>query len=69
MNEKVEFFDSDVKLVKRWKAHSDAINWITWVPELKLSTSCSYDCQVFMWNRNCEKQGSLVLGNKATAPG
>jgi hypothetical protein len=55
-------------LVKRWKAHKDAINWITWVPELEVSGSCSYDCNVYLWNRECDKVGSLVLGNKATAP-
>ena len=66
--EPVKFESSDVKLIHRWKAHKDAINWITWVPELKVIGSCSYDCNVFLWNRNWKKVGSLVLGNKATAP-
>jgi WD40 repeat protein len=57
-----------VKLVHRWKAHKDAINWITWVPELKVIGSCSYDCNVYLWNPEWKKVGSLVLGNKATAP-
>jgi WD40 repeat protein len=64
----VKFENSDIKLVKRWKAHKDAINWITWVPELEVTGSCSYDCNVYLWNRECGKVGSLVLGNKATAP-
>ena len=69
-NEKVKFDSAnDVQMVKRWKAHKDAINWITFVPELRVIGSCSYDCNVFMWNTECEKMGSLVLGNKATAPG
>lgn len=55
-------------MVKRWKAHKDAINWITWTPELRIIGSCSYDCNVFLWNTECAKVGSLVLGNKATAP-
>ena len=58
----------DVRLVHSWQAHKNQINCITWVPELKLVTSCSYDCNVFMWNSKGEKIGSLVLGNKATAP-
>jgi len=65
----VVFSEDDVKLVNRWKAHKDAINWITWVPELKAIGSCSYDCNVYLWSRQQKKVGSLVLGNKATMPG
>jgi WD40 repeat protein len=64
----ITFDNSDVQLVHSWQAHKNQINCITWVPELSLVTSCSYDCNVFMWNTNGEKIGSLVLGNKATAP-
>ena len=66
--EQVKFENTDVILVGRWKAHKDAINWITWVPELRVIGSCSYDCNVFLWNSEHSKVGSLVLGNKATAP-
>lgn len=37
--------------------------------------SCSYDCNVYLWAADSpefgkgQKMGSLVLGNKATAPG
>lgn len=64
----ITFENSDVRLVHSWQAHKNQINCITWVKEQSLVTSCSYDCNVFMWNTKGEKIGSLVLGNKATAP-
>ena len=57
-----------MQLVNTWKAHTDAINCVTWIKELNLVGSCSYDCNVYLW-QDGEKKGSLVLGNKATAPG
>lgn len=100
--DKIKFSEADVKLVYKWKAHTDAINWITWVPDLSVVASCSYDCNVYMWDKDAKmttfgkfdllhtfldvetdkkgekiqmseikgvKMGSLVLGNKASAPG
>jgi hypothetical protein len=29
---KIEFSSDDVKLVHRWAAHSDTINWVTYTP-------------------------------------
>lgn len=52
-----------------WKAHEDAINCVTWVDELKLISSCSFDCNVYVWNPEAEKVGSLVLGNRAAPAG
>jgi WD40 repeat protein len=52
-----------VYLVHRWKAHSDGINCVTFVPEINVIASCSFDCHVYIWNKDCEKIGSLVLGN------
>ena len=52
-----------------WKAHEDAINCVTWVDELKLISSCSFDCNVNVWNPEAEKVGSLVLGNRAALAG
>ena len=49
-------------MMHRWKAHADCINWVTYVPELDLVTSCSFDCNVYMWDTNGIKIGSLVLG-------
>lgn len=43
-----------------------------WVPELRLAGSSSYDCNVYLWGQGENgfvRKGSLVLGNKATAPG
>lgn len=48
--------------MKRWSAHTDCINWISFVPELDSLASCSFDCNVYIWNTDCEKIGSLVLG-------
>lgn len=71
-------------MIYNWQAHKDAINWVTWIPELRLIGSSSYDCNVFLWSADefitieprageekdiPKKMGSLVLGNKATAPG
>jgi len=64
-SEKFNFTEADVVKVERWKAHADAINWVTWVPELKTISSCSFDCNVYIWNTECQKVGSLVLGNRA----
>lgn len=73
--DKIKFGEEDVKLVNQWKAHTDAINCVTWVEDLQLVGSCSYDCNVYLWAADSPefgkgvKMGSLVLGNKATAPG
>ena len=100
--DKIKFSEADVKIVYKWKAHTDAINWVTWVSELQVVASCSYDCNVYLWDKDAKmttfgkfyfshpcldvdtdkkgekiqmsevkgvKVGSLVLGNKATAPG
>ena len=55
----------------QWKAHADAINWVSWASELKVAASCSFDCNVYMWFRDSQQKraGSLVLGNKAFTPG
>ncbi len=29
---KIEFSSDDVKLVHRWNAHTDTINWVTYTP-------------------------------------
>jgi len=60
-----KFSEDDVVLLNCWRAHMDMINWVSFVPELKVIATCSFDCNVYMFNENCEKVGSLVLGNKA----
>ena len=68
---KIEFETSDINRVYRWNAHSDTINWVTYVKELDILTSCSFDCNVYMWKwrpqteerkGEMQKVGSLVLG-------
>ncbi len=60
--EPIKIEDSDVVLVHRWKAHSDGINWVSYVRELKCIASASFDCNVYIWSPQCKKIGSLVLG-------
>jgi len=69
--DEIVFSSSDVQLTNQWKAHADAINWVTWAADLKVAASCSFDCNVYMWFRDDQKKraGSLVLGNKAIPPG
>lgn len=67
--EDIKFSADDIPIPKVWKAHEDAINCVTWVPELNLISSCSFDCNVYVWNPEAEKVGSLVLGNRAGPPG
>ena len=59
---KIEFGSEDVILIERWNAHANCINWISYIPELNCVASCSFDCNVYIWNTNCKKIGSLVLG-------
>ena len=61
----MDYTDEDVPLIKQWQAHRDAINHIQWVSELGIIASCSFDKNVFMWNNQGIKMGSLVLGNRA----
>ncbi len=46
---KIEFSSDDVMLIHRWPAHSDTINWVTYTPQLDVLSSCSFDCNVYMW--------------------
>lgn len=62
---KLQFSSDDIILVKRWKAHQDLINQVTFVPELEngIIATCSFDCNVYMWRKeDCRQVGSLVLG-------
>jgi WD40 repeat protein len=63
-----------VCLSYRWNAHTDTINYVTYVPELDCLTSCSFDCNVYIWKwrpdpatpagGDMRKIGSLVLGTE-----
>ena len=54
-------------MVNRWKAHQDLINHITYVSDLKVIATCSFDCNVSMWDRKTciiEKEDRIVRTNK-----
>ena len=36
---------------------------MSYVPELDCVASCSFDCNVYLWNMDCKQIGSLVLGS------
>lgn len=44
-----KYLDEDVVLLNQWMAHKDAINFLSWVPDLKVAASCSFDCNVYVW--------------------
>jgi hypothetical protein len=82
--EKIEFLDSDIVKVLRYRAHQDLINEVTFVPECGdgIIATCSFDCNVYMWSKThknkgdddnprlvFEKVGSLVLGTGAASSG
>ena len=49
---KTEFrADELIEHVHRWQAHKEFINQVTFVPELGVIATCSFDCNVYMWNR------------------
>jgi WD40 repeat protein len=53
----------DVFLIARWKAHMDGITWVTFNETPTFIASSSFDKNVYIWNDNWEKIGSLVLGH------
>jgi WD40 repeat protein len=55
--------EKDVYLVHCWKAHVDGITWVTFNENPSFIVSSSFDKNVYIWNENCEKIGSLVLGH------
>lgn len=61
---KTEFIAEElVENVHRWQAHKEFINQVTFVPELDVFATCSFDCNVYMWNKDtCKQVGSLILG-------
>lgn len=52
LEDDIEFANGDVIRHAQWKAHADAINWVTWAADLKVAASCSFDCNVYMWFRD-----------------
>ena len=69
--EELKYEESDVEMVTSWKAHDDAINCVTYIPELQLITTCAFDYHVYVWNAEgdrTDRLGSLLLGNRALPP-
>lgn len=73
LKSKIEFTTQDIDAPYRWAAHTDTINYITYVPDLDCISSCSFDCNVYMWKwippmedklGEMRKIGSLVLGTE-----
>ena len=70
--EELKFGPEDVIESEPWKAHDDAINCVTYIPELKLIATCAFDYHVYVYDAEgdkTERVGSLLLGNKALPPG
>jgi hypothetical protein len=43
---------------------------VTYVPELGIFATCSFDCNVYMWDKKtCNQVGSLVLGTGTAQEG
>ena len=62
--------EEDIVQVARWQAHKDQITCVTFVPELNLVASCSFDYHVYMWcKETCKRIGSLVLGTGTSING
>ena len=70
--EEIKYEEDDVREMRPWKAHDDAINCVTFIPELNLIATCAFDQHVYVWNAELEEPervGSLLLGNKVLPPG
>ena len=53
-----------------WEAHKDQISCVTFVADLNVVATSSYDQNVYMWDINTNKKvGSLVLGTGASLAG
>lgn len=65
--EEDEFRVEDLPILEPYKAHEDAINWVTYVADLHLVATASFDFHVYIWDFKGERpvrMGSLVLGNR-----
>lgn len=71
-NEEQKIDKDDVVYSEAWKAHNDAINCVTYIPEIEKIASCAFDQHVYIWDAEgdkTERVGSLLLGNKVLPPG
>ena len=55
--DEIPFENSDVSHGPAWKAHMDSINCVTYIKELDLVATCSFDKSVYIWK--CDKDEAL----------
>ena len=70
--EEMTFSNDDVKPDIPWRAHKDTISWVSYIDDLDIIASCSFDKNVYLWDvsgPHKEQVGSLELGMKAVPPG
>ena len=68
----LKFSNEDVIPGVPWRAHKDTISWVSYIDDLDIIASCSFDKNVFLWDvsgPHKEQVGSLELGMKAVPPG
>ena len=68
----LQFSNEDVIPGVPWRAHKDTISWVSYIDDLDIIASCSFDKNVFLWDvsgPHKEQVGSLELGMKAVPPG
>ena len=53
--EEVQYSEDDVVAFEPWKAHDDAINCVTFIPDLNLIATCAFDYHVYVWDAEGEK--------------
>ena len=70
--EELKYSEDDIVESMPWKAHHDSISCVTYISELNLLASSSYDQHVFIWDVQGDKMeqvGSLLLGKKPIPQG
>ena len=70
--EEMKFSNDDVQPGTPWRAHKDTISWVSYIEDLGIIASCSFDKNVYLWDvsgPHKEQVGSLELGMKAVPPG
>jgi len=58
--EELKIDKDDVQESLPWKAHNDAINCVTFIPELNLIATCAFDQHVYIWD--CEPEEPVQVG-------
>ncbi len=53
--EELTYDEEDVVESAAWFAHEDAINCVTYIPDLKLIATCAFDQHVYMYDVSGDK--------------